>query len=831
MKFFFSILIFLPILGSARVIGDKHTIYAPQQMSAENLQDFKYLLEKSTGDHWQIQLTEENPVQGIFLKLYNDKSFKTKESFRLQSNGMDLMIISANAVEGLVFGFYKHLRQLGFQFFLPGEDYTIIPKINNAFGSKKNISDKPFLQIRNFFGTGGFGTTNPDPDKLVEKAWNLWKLRNGFGTAYALGGHRGENFILENKETLQKHPQWLATPLTGQVSDMGIKLDYANKEALDFYTDWTIRPFTQKNYALPPPNHSEFVSIEPSDGGGYMNESPRHSSLPSISDQVYSAANLAARKLDKLFPDHPNIGVNLYAYSSHAGPPSFPLHPRVFVQLIPYQFQNIAFGPSFIKLWASKVKRFGIYDYYNYPDAQFDLPGGMTIEEAMKRLVHSVRAGSEGTHYETSYSKFATGIPLWLLGRYMADGDAGWEKNLDGLTHSLYKEASPKIFELFLLFYNQPSFGVQYMGNAVKLLDDADALTTDTQAKKRLGELKQYLQFAHLVYRSRDLKNGTLYQRLLPVAEYAWKIYPQEIVHSYRIMQLVSYAFLNNDKNDKDYTLYQKLHVDWFPETERSKAAWSKVKQGIESAQVTKDFNVLRSNYQVASLPPNYHFEEVQKLVSASFVPKRIMVFGGGSLTRGYFGVYTDKPATLTIRYKIDGAKPLLTFSSIDRSYLHDTAIMATKIADLITIKLPPGETTVFLNAGDGCTYRVQTDISNGIFFFDGSPRGTLAFYKNFSDPYEKYTYVPSFYPSHIFVPKGVNTVDYKVQLNALTITSATGRKIKPDVLFTEYGGFETRQFSTQINETGKIWKVEVAGNFNYNFLNIQDRYLLLEEK
>jgi hypothetical protein len=831
MKLLYTILILLPVLATARVISNKHTLCAPQQMSVETLQDFKYLLERSTGDEWQVQLTEVKPPSGIFLRVYNDNNFKTKESFRLQSNGIDLLTITSSSVEGLIFGFYKHLRQLGFQFYLPGEDYTIIPKLDNPFARKIDILDKPFLQIRNFFGTGGFGTPNSDPDKLVEKAWNLWKLRNGFGTAYSLGGHRGENFILENKQQLQQHPQWLSTHLTGQPSDIGIKLNYLNKEAVDFYTDWTIKPFTQKTFILPPANHTEFLSIEPSDGGGYINEYQPGKALPSVSDQVYSAANLAAQKLDKLFPDRPNIGVNLYAYSSHAAPPSFKLNPRVFVQLIPYQFQNIAFGPSFIKLWASRVKRFGIYDYYNYTDAQFDLPGGMTIDEAMKRLVHSVKAGSEGTSYETSYSKFATGIPLWLLGRYMADGNPDWKKNLEGLTHVLYKEAAPKILELFRLFYTQPSFGVQYMSKAVNLLNDANGLTKEAPVQKRLAELKQYLLFAHLVYRSRDIKNGTLYQRLLPVVEYAWKLYPQKIVHSYRIMQLVSYAFLNNDKNDKDFALYQKLHIDWFPETERSRSAWSKIKQGVENSQVAKDFNTLTSTYKFSDPPPTYHFEEVQKLINGSLAAKKTMVFGGGSLVRGYFGVYTDKPATLNIRYKIDGTKPLLTFSSIDENYLHDSAIVATKNTDIIRINLPAGLTTIFLNAGDGCSYRIQADISNGIFFFDGSPRGTLAFYKNFSDPYERYTYLPAFYPSYIFMPKGVSSVDYKVQLNALTITSPAGRKINSDILSTEYGGFETRTFLTQAGETGKIWKAEISNNYNYQFLNIPDRYLLLKEK
>lgn len=825
-------LVLLTLSGAAQDTLPAYVISAPRTFSTETLQDFKYLLETSTGKSWQIRSSEKNSGTGIDLRIANDNAFKTKESFRLKSNGINSITITSSSVEGLIFGFYKHLRQLGFQFYLPGNDYTIIPKLNNPFGTKQNIVDKPFLQIRDFAGTGGFGSGNSDTDKQVEKAWNLWRLRNGFGSAYSLAGHRGEDFILDSKKVLKEHPDWLVTPLTGNdYNDQGIKLNYRNKGALDFYTNWTIKPFTQPGFVLPPPNHTEFVSIEPSDGGGYLNERQPNKTLPSISDQVYSAANLAAQKLDKLFPDHPNIGVNLYAYSSHAAPPSFPLNPRVFVQLIPYQFQNIAFGPSFIKLWASKVKRFGLYDYYNYTDAQYDLPGGMTIETAMKRLVHSVRNGSEGTTYETSYNKFATGIPLWILGRYMADGDANWQKNLETLTRSLYKEASPKIAQLFQLFYNESAFGSQYMGNAVSLLNEANALAKDGDVQKRLNELKEYLQFVHLVYQSRDTKNGTAYQRLLPIAEYAWKIYPQKIVHSYRIMQLVSYAFLNIDKKDKDYALYQQLHLKWFPETERSKSSWAGIQQGISASQIDKNFETLKNIYKPSVPPVTYTIAEIQNLVASSFVPKKTLVIGGSSYVRGYFGVYTDQPATLSIKYKIDGDKPSLTFSSTDRSYTHDTAIIVNAPNGMVTIKLPPGETTVFLNAGNSCTYRLQAGINHGLYFFDGAPRGTMAFYKNFSDAYDQYTYQSPFYPSHIYVPKNQKSIDYRVQVNALTITSPAGRKIKSDLLTTEDGGFETRRFSIQSGETGKIWKAEDSGNFNYNFLNIPDRYLLLDEK
>ena len=80
-------------------------------------------------------------------------------------------------------------------------------------------------------------------------------------------------------------------------------------------------------------------------------------------------------------------------------------------------------------------------------------------------------------------------------------------------------------------------------------------------------------------------------------------------------------------------------------------------------------------------------------------------------------------------------------------------------------------------------------------------------------------------------MPKNVQTIDYKVQLNALAITSPLGKRPVSKIIQTEHGGFEIRKFNIDPTEAGQIWKTVITGNYNYNFINIPDRYLLLEEK
>jgi hypothetical protein len=802
----------------------------PEMVSSDVLS----LLGQGSRKKWNLETGGPTNNPGILLQLIDNPQFKTKESYRFESNGETRITISSSSQEGLVFGLYKYLRTLGYKFYLPGTLYTLIPSLQNPFGPKKNIVDKPFLQVRDFFGTGGFGSGMTDPDKSVQEAWLQWKVRNGFGSAYQLSGHRGENFILENKATLRQHPDWLASPLTGNdQSDQGIKLNYLNKDALNFFVDWTIESLTRKSYQRPPPGHSDFVSIEPSDGGGYLNDLSKNAGkkLPSISDQVYAAANLAAQKLDRAFPNHPNIGVNLYAYSGHAEPPSFKLHPRVFVQLIPYQFQTVAYGPSFIKLWKEKASRFGLYDYLNYADAQFDLPGGLTLDQAMKRLVHSVKSGSEGTTYETSYSKFATGIPLWVIGRYMTDGDADWKKNLDIISADLFKNGKQPAGKLFSLFYTS-AFNVNDLGNALALVESAGQAENDANVKLRLNELRQYLYYAHLVYQSRNETRGSLKERFVPVAEYAWKIYESGIIHSYRIMQLVSYAFLNIDRATPDYASYQELHTAWFPETERNRSAWARIQQVKPSTIEEQGYQALKKNYPVSASSSAISWNEVLKSFSQNHKPKKKMVVGGDNLARGYFGIYSEKPTEVKMEFKLTGSgQTRITISGIDNNYSSPQVFTSEQKTGSLKLDIPAGETSFFINTSPGTSYRLEVKIDEGIIYFDGSPRGIIAFYKDFSAPPDSYTYDPEFYPSHVFIPSSARTVNYKVQLNALAITAPSGKRMNTDLIFSETGGFETRSFKVLPAEAGRLWKAAVSGNFNYSFLNIPDRYFLLEGK
>ncbi|MCB0472743.1 MAG: DUF4838 domain-containing protein, partial [Flavobacteriaceae bacterium] len=536
----------------------------------------------------------------------------------------------------------------------------------------------PHLRIRIFFGTGGFGSGKTDTDMSVKKDWQLWQWQNGFGSEFHLGGHVGETFNLRNAATLEKHPAWTATPIlkNGKVN-VSTKLNYFNKDAVDFFTDWVIRKFTDKNFKPSAPYIRDMVSIDPADGGGFKTGSTviDGTKINSVSDQVFYSANVAAKKLDKLFPNHPNIGVNLYAYSNHADIPNFKLNPRVFVQIVPYQFQNIAFGPAFIERWAAKVKRFGLRDYFKYPDSHHDLPGGYPMDQLMTRAFHAARAGSEGTNYESSYSKFATAIPLWVLIRFMADGQTNWQEQYQQLIHDLYGKAAVPIEKMFHLFYESSKFTTGNLNPAQQYLKEAEAKNPSSLISQRLNELQLYLTYVKLELDARNTQNGDMEQRLLPVYKMAWTLYESKIIDSYRIMQLVSYSFLNAKGFDVATTKkYKNLHQLLFPETRNKDAFWKQQASKYSLNDLNWLYKYQRTESMTIANPRPSNLittEAIIQQAKTKFEPINQFRVQSNSTVRGYFIFYATKKSDIEIDYTITNPKetPSISISGTDKDY------------------------------------------------------------------------------------------------------------------------------------------------------------------
>ena len=112
------------------------TVFYPLQSSdllRSTATDMAALLSKATGRNISTQSYLSLPAEGIVL-IY-DSTITGNQSCRINGNGINSLRFSAAQDNGLCFGIYQYLDQLGFRFYLPGDIWEKIPYLTKVFRS------------------------------------------------------------------------------------------------------------------------------------------------------------------------------------------------------------------------------------------------------------------------------------------------------------------------------------------------------------------------------------------------------------------------------------------------------------------------------------------------------------------------------------------------------------------------------------------------------------------------------------------------------------------------------------------------------------------------
>ena len=163
-KIFLCLLIFLffiTFLPSTKCLSANIISY-PQTFPKDAVKDIQSLLEQSTGAHWEAVPDKSPQIPVLSFHWKRKAIIKPAKAVVVNSDGSSYVRFESPTTNGLIYGVYKYLRDLGFKFYLPDSLYTIIPALKSVF-KKTSAMETPFLRIRNFFGTGGFGSGKTDP--------------------------------------------------------------------------------------------------------------------------------------------------------------------------------------------------------------------------------------------------------------------------------------------------------------------------------------------------------------------------------------------------------------------------------------------------------------------------------------------------------------------------------------------------------------------------------------------------------------------------------------------------------------------------------------------
>jgi hypothetical protein len=552
--------------------------------------DAAQTLQKMTGKEFQVVPEYSRP--GIWLLRSSDpqvpgdaaRQLKTKgrEPFVIRSAANRLLII-ANADDGLQHGLYFYLDQLGARWFLPNENWTVIPQRADVRLTLDRLVE-PAFKSRQFFGTGGFGRARMnrmyDLQDKVPAQWEAWKRRNRFGGEFAIRGHAGENFNLVHKAELLAHPEYLAE-IDGkrQPWSLTVKPDIGNPDFVKLYVADRLASYRDLRTRLPGTAESFAVSVEPADGGGDCNTGPcTQIGNGSPSDQVFYLANQVAKAIKQEYPDG---RASLYAYNTHAAVPSIDIDPNVFVMLVPYAFLRVGLTPEeFIEAWSRKVPEMGLYDYWSIPDWGHDMPDF----DYLHRPAQSIRFWHDhhviGLFGESSYSAGAVGIPWYLASRLMWDPQADEKAILADFYSKAFGPAAPPMKRMLERWSSGFMLGAMELGSSYRDLNEARRLAAgDAAVMARLNDYGRYLHYIRLWYEYLSHPSAATDTApnpyTLALVNYMWNIYDSAMIEPFRMTQLVS--FNRFDRAGKDSVTVG----DWY------KDGWKNIHQ-ITDEEISK---------------------------------------------------------------------------------------------------------------------------------------------------------------------------------------------------------------------------------------------------
>jgi hypothetical protein len=506
--------------------------------------DLSTHLHKMTGAEFKIQHTPAEA--GIFLVNADSPlapagaakalEGKGKEAFLVRSPRAGQLFIVATTDMGLSHGAYYYLEQLGCRWFMPGDNWTIIPR-RDSIELKIDHVSAPAFKMRAFSGTGGFGGKLPiDPEMRLQGRWEDWKRRNRFGGEFALAGHAGEAFNTKYKAILQEHPEYLAE-IDGKRVPWSLiaKPCISNPDVVKLYARDRVDDFRRRQ-ANPNEPHAFAVSVEPADGGGHC-ECEKCRKLGTISDRVFTLANAVAIEVAGEFPKG---RVSLFAYNQHAAVPSIPIEPNVYVTVIPYGFQRTELSPEeLLTTWGHKVGALSMYDYWSIPDWAHDLPNFNYLKTAPERLRFWKKNGVEGFLSESTFSGGAMGAAWYLSGRLMWDPQADEKAVFDDFYKGSFGPAAEPMKRMLERWAANFTFTTHELALSFRDLEEAHKRTADTPAARaRVLDFGRYVHYLRLWFEYQRAAAEDKAEATQALWRHLWGIHSTAMVHSFRLFQL-----------------------------------------------------------------------------------------------------------------------------------------------------------------------------------------------------------------------------------------------------------------------------------------------------
>lgn len=543
------------------------TVYYPalsSQLMKATAEDMAGLLQKAIpGSRFTIQSYTQVPSAGIVINY--DNSITSNQACRVQGDGTGLITFSASEDNGLHFGIYQYLNNLGFRFYQPGSIWEITPVLTSAFKKIDTVYTTAY-KYKTWFISGGvrrWAMDNPATsnwyNQFGENGYNLalYQRRNGMLGAHSFRGHRADimSSILGG---LQNNSCYVANYNGSRAANSQSVPDIFNAQAIDLWANAIETKYASninvlntnpvfyvnqvKNLSYTEGN----IGIETPDGSRWGNSTENETcnavNYPKESDQHFI---LAGKTAEKILNKYPNKNFQLYAYSSHADVPSenISINKNIDVQLVPGVYQLETSTNGIRNRWYNRHQSVSEYQYLNLSGWSGETPNFNWSD--LKNTLQIVKnKKSQGIVWEASPSKFAS-LPYLLAANTNLINGASIENTLQEFCNNMFDAAAATVYQILQLWGNDKSAPTkQRMQLYLQLLSRADAETKNAPAvvKERLLELKAYMHYMVLYFdvANDDQAKTTKADKDAALCLYAAKTSRMQLINSYFVIATIA---------------------------------------------------------------------------------------------------------------------------------------------------------------------------------------------------------------------------------------------------------------------------------------------------
>src|SRR5262249_47006683 len=277
-------------------------------------------------------------VSGIYVGLAADFPWLSlkdtdrlgKEGFLLQSDGKNLVVVGQESA-GVQHGVTTLLQTLGCRWVFPGKTWEGVPERTTISGHWDTRETPSFSRQRKIWY--GFGAAPACAADLKE-----WERHNRMGVPDPVTiGHSWHG--LDPKVDFAKHPDWFA-----EVKDkrQPSKPCYSHPEVIERAIQFSLAQAAKgaPMISMTPPDGLGFCECERclavcrggkpyQEFGATFARRPDGVLVNVTSETLFAFVNKIA---EAVAAKHPETTIGCYAYSAYSHPPSFRMHPNVFLQ-------------------------------------------------------------------------------------------------------------------------------------------------------------------------------------------------------------------------------------------------------------------------------------------------------------------------------------------------------------------------------------------------------------------------------------------------------------------------------------------------------------------